>query len=176
MPTGTVSHKVLFVSYVDEDGIPQTASPGDEISVSDKEYDRIANVGGFKGTEADPQRVGTDATDFVDTRDPEDTSPEAAVPVENGGAQALVQDDTGVLSPLDDADRGGSDYAGQKKAELEELADARGLTVSGTGANDAVTRDDLVKALEEDDRTGASERGAGVPPSGIGTVNDEPDE
>ncbi len=40
------------------------------------------------------------------------------------------------------------DYSSELKDDLQVEADARGLTVSGTGANGAVTKDDLVNALE----------------------------
>ncbi|MGH3428481.1 MAG: hypothetical protein ACRDQZ_13090 [Mycobacteriales bacterium] len=46
------------------------------------------------------------------------------------------------------------DYATQTKAELQEEADKRHLEVKGTGADGAVLKDDLVKALTKSDKQG----------------------
>lgn len=40
------------------------------------------------------------------------------------------------------------------KDDLQAEADARGLEVKGTGANSAVTKEDLVKALNDNDNSG----------------------
>lgn len=42
-------------------------------------------------------------------------------------------------------------YSSSKKAELEAEANRRGLEVEGTGSEGAVTKDDLVRALEQSD-------------------------
>lgn len=145
--TRTVSSKVQFVNYVTEDGVGLSADPGQEIEVSSLgkgELERIEQAGGWEGSPLDLTRVGTDmdGNTVVDDRDPEDTSPDAAVPPGNGG-----------VLPLDDEV---SDYEAQSKSDLEdevERRNASGRVVepAGTGANEAVTKADLVKALAEDD-------------------------
>lgn len=63
-------------------------------------------------------------------------------------------DAAGALEPLPGADVAGSGYESMTVDDLHEMADTRGLTVDGTGANGNVLKSDLVAALEADDRAG----------------------
>lgn len=143
--TREVSRNVQFVNYVNKDNVGLSADPGDEIDVSklaDGEEARIEAAGGFADAPLDLTRVGSDmdGRTIVDDREPTDV--DTPVPPENGG-----------VLPLDDEV---SDYEASDKATLEgevERRNASGRTVEpvGTGANDAITKADLVTALSEDD-------------------------
>lgn len=54
----------------------------------------------------------------------------------------------------DDESEEETDYESQTKAELEKEAEKRDLDVKGTGADGAVLKDDLVKALRKSDKKG----------------------
>jgi hypothetical protein len=143
--TRKISNKVGFVNYRDKDNRGRTANPGDDLDLSklgDGEEERIEAAGGFADTEIPLTRRGSDMDGhtIVDDRDPEDT--DTPVPAENGG-----------VLPLDDEE---SDWSKQSKSDLEDEverrnASGRAIEVEGTGSNGAVTKDDLVKALSEDD-------------------------
>ena len=171
MPTAKIT--ALFYNYVDEDGRGVSLSQGEEAELSDKEFERGEKLGAFEGTEIDPRRRGTDQSNFVDDRDPEDT--ETAVPPENGGeeppedydpdnpdgeddeeaerAEGSVRplDDPGSAAPADKPLPTGADYESKSKGQLEETAKLRGVDVEGSGAGGSVTKADLVRALEDDD-------------------------
>lgn len=83
----------------------------------------------------------------------EDPSSEFVFGGDSGGPTPgeLAQDDAGGAEASPEEDDDDSDYSSMNHKALQAEADRKGIAPTGTGAAGYVTKDDLLKALEEDD-------------------------
>jgi hypothetical protein len=139
-------------------GDPRPAGP----DVDNLEFTRDGRPGGLSPEEA--ARLEAVARGEVDMNGDEvDYTTSEAEQAGSGASRASVDIIDDPALRLGDTPRpegnslgeSGDGYESMKKAELEALADERGLEIEGSGANGNVTKDDLVAALEDADEKGA---------------------
>jgi hypothetical protein len=141
------------------DAIKASDSEGSKDQIISADVDnQTAHIGRELGLDIPGTGTGKPTPGSVPTKPDGDVHPgtqqpgsRANVPKSGPGADS----DTAGGSGASKGSEGGEvDYETQTKAELQEEADRRDLDVKGTGADGAVLKDDLVKALKKSDKRG----------------------